>query len=175
MWREMMQPRTALRYRSPFLMPYPRQPCTPAYGGERGGVSAAGYGRRGRHRGRPGGVCRETRASRGSVRKCVCALPCPAGSRLSAACSTLAVPNPGPAAPAQRWGCVPAAASTLTAGRGWRPAPAVAVCLGFREETQLRAGPLSFVSAARPPETRNDELCPLCSSTAAALPLALPC
>ena len=30
MWREMMQPRTPLRYRSPFLMPYPRQPCTPA-------------------------------------------------------------------------------------------------------------------------------------------------
>ena len=65
MWREMMQPRTPLRYRSPFLMPYPRQPCTPAYGAERGGVSAVqGLGSAG------------TRANRGSVRNCVCALSC---------------------------------------------------------------------------------------------------
>ena len=74
MWREMMQPRTPLRYRSPFLMPYPRQPCTPAHGAERGGVSVAACGRRvGTVQGLGSAA---TRANRGSVRNCVCALPC---------------------------------------------------------------------------------------------------
>lgn len=108
MWREMMQPRTALRYRSPFLMPYPRQPCTPAYGGERGGVRAAGYGRRGRHCGRPGGVYRETRANRGSVRKCVCALPCGQPS-------VRGVQHTGRPKP---WACRPGTALGLRAGCG---------------------------------------------------------
>ena len=115
MWREMMQPRTPLRYRSPFLMPYSRQPCTPAYGRERGGVSAAGCGRRGLQGPELTAAACET----------ACA-PCPASSRLSAACSTLAVPNPGSAT----WVCRPGTGLGLHAGCSLRAhcRPWVASC-----------------------------------------------
>ena len=116
MWREMMQPRTPLRYRSPFLMPYPRQPCTPAYGAERGGVSVAAR-------------CKAWGLQGPELTAAACetaCAPCPASSRLSAACSTLAVPNPGSAA----WVCRPGTGLGLRASCSLRAhcRPWVASC-----------------------------------------------